>query len=259
MRITYLQQDIIWENPKANYESVSQQLETIPSDTDIIIPPETFSIGFSDNMAQLAEYPQGETYQFAQRMAQRHDALFVATWTVKDPTDGKVYNRMHWVQPNGDYGYYDKGHTFRMSSEASQIARGSSQTIFEWRGWRIKPAICYDLRFPKWNRNSVLPGTQTMAYDLLIVCANWPASRREAWTTLIKARAIENLCYVAGINRMGCDGTGIPYAGDSAVIDYKGMVISQCVGAQPTTASIELSKSDLETFRSHWPFYLDFD
>lgn len=248
--IAFYQQDICWESPVANYEKVERAFEGVK--TDIMIVPETFSTGFSDNMAAMAEESGGRTYEFAKRMAKEHDAMFVGTWTVK--IEGKVYNRLHWVKPDGEMGWYDKGHTFRVSSEASQLERGTERKIFEWRGWHIKPAVCYDLRFPKWLRNGA-----DMDYDLMIVCANWPGSRHEAWNTLLKARAIENLCYVVGVNRVGVDGVGIPYAGCSAAIDFKGITMKDLELCEEGVREVELDKEELNTFRKHWPFYLDFD
>lgn len=255
MRLAFYQQDIAWENPQENFRKVERAFEGVAA--DILIVPETFSTGFSDNMAAMAEDPKGGTFDFALRMARKHDALFVGTWTVK--VEGVVYNRLHWVRPDGEFGFYDKAHTFRMSSEASQLGRGCSQEVFEWRGWRIKPAVCYDLRFPKWLRNAPLDCDQgTMQYDLLLVCANWPGSRHEAWSTLLKARAIENLSYVVGVNRVGIDGTGIPYTGNSAAIDFKGIEIAGCADKE-MVSTIELDAEALQRFRQRWPFYLDFD
>jgi len=277
VNIAYFQQSIAWENPAANYRKVEQAFASLNQSADILIVPETFNTGFSDNMASMAEPPGGNTFQFALRMAQRHDALFIGTWTVRIcDAEGHpaVVNRLHWVRPDGSFGYYDKGHTFRMSSEASQLARGCRRELFEWRGWRIKPAVCYDLRFPRWLRNGVpdaerykMPHNNTdrpiddvlLDYDLIIVCANWPGSRHEAWSTLLRARAIENLCYVVGVNRSGTDGTGIPYTGNSAVIDFKGLPVSQCPPNGEAVACATLHLDSLRTFRRHWPFYLDFD
>lgn len=253
MRLAFYQQDIAWEDPQENFRKVELAFEDVAA--DILIVPETFSTGFSDNMVAMAEAPKGATYDFALRMARKHDALFVGTWTVK--VDGVVYNRLHWVRPDGEFGFYDKAHTFRMSSEASQLGRGCSREVFEWRGWRIKPAVCYDLRFPKWLRNAPRD-CETMEYDLMLVCANWPGSRHEAWSTLLKARAIENLSYVVGVNRVGTDGTGIPYTGNSAAIDFKGIEIAGCADKE-TVATVELNAEALQRFRQHWPFYLDFD
>lgn len=259
LKVAYFQQDIAWENPKENYRLVEEAFAGIEGMADVLVVPETFNTGFSDNMAAMAELPGGPTLQFAHQMAQQHNALFVGTWTVKDQSQlhpGKtvVYNRMHWVRPDGTYGYYDKGHTFRVSTEAAQLERGIRSTLFEWRGWRFKPAICYDLRFPKWLRTSNPPD-----YDVLLLCANWPGSRAAAWDTLLRARAIENESYAIGVNRVGVDGTGIPYAGHCAAIDFKGLPLSACDPGIPQVATATLSKDKLEHFREHWPFYLDFD
>ena len=273
LHIAYFQQAIAWEDPAANYQMVEKAFGSLSSKMDILVVPETFNTGFSDNMAAMAEPPEGATLDFARRMAKQNDALFVGTWTVRQK-DGGVVNRLHWVFPDGNYGYYDKGHTFRMSSEASQLVRGTKKALFEWRGWHIKPAICYDLRFPRWLRNGVpaselykLPGNGVerpkedvaLDYDLLLVCANWPGSRHEAWSTLLKARAIENLCYVVGVNRTGVDGVGIPYTGNCAAIDFKGMELSHCEPEQAQVQTATLDFEALQTFRRHWPFYLDFD
>lgn len=265
LNIALFQQDIAWEDPLANYAIVEQAFNGV-GESDILVLPETFSTGFGDHMARQAEPSLGPTFDFALQMARRHDALFVATWTVRD--NDRVFNRMHLVRPDGSFDFYDKAHTFRMSSEASQIARGTRRVVVEWRGWHICPAICYDLRFPLWLRNS-----PQLGYDILLVCANWPGSRHEAWSTLLKARAIENLSYVIGCNREGTDSTGIPYAGCSAIIDFKGKPLAELPPPQtsyikhqtsnilphPSSLSASLSASNLQTFRSHWPFNLDFD
>ena len=249
LTLACFQQDILWEQPEANRRLVEEVFSKVTA--DILIVPETFSTGFSDTMAALAESPEGPTLAWARSLAARHNALFVGTWTVK--VDGLVYNRLHCVYPDGSYGYYDKAHTFRMSSEASQLARGTRRVTFEWRGWRIRPAVCYDLRFPVWLRNAPLD------YDLLIVCANWPASRHEAWSTLLRARAIENLAFVAGINRTGTDATGIPYSGNSAIVDFKGHDIVAATPGRQDLIVATLDPDALDTFRTHWPFYLDSD
>lgn len=255
LTIACLQQDIAWEQPDANRRMVEEAFAPLGTEADVLVVPETFTTGFSDNMAAMAEPPEGETYRFAHSMAQRHNALFVGTWTVATGNGAcEVMNRLHWVRPDGSYGYYDKAHTFRMSSEASQLARGTRREIFEWRGWRIKPAVCYDLRFPKWLRTANPPD-----YDLLLLCANWPGSRHEAWSTLLRARAIENLCYVVGVNRVGTDGVGIPYEGYSAVVDFKGQDMATLAPGQAGVVKATLGSGPLAAFRQHWPFFLDFD
>lgn len=289
LNVVYFQQNICWENCSANYMQIERSFADFFASSpsyapDILVVPETFNTGFGDNMAQLAESPQGATYDFAVRMAHQYNALFVGTWTVRE--GNAVYNRLHWVRPDGTFGYYDKGHTFRMSSEASQLARGTQREIFEWRGWRIKPAVCYDLRFPKWLRNELridestaaqqyplsittkqdealgveqMPFLPSLNYDLLLICANWPGSRYEAWSTLLKARAIENLAYVVGVNRVGTDGVGINYTGNSAAIDFKGHLLSECASGMQQVQCATLSADNLNKFRRHWPFYLDAD
>ena len=246
MVITLYQHDIVWADAEANRRRVEQVMSETPG-CDLFVVPETFTTGFGEHMASLAEEPDGPTLQWARSMASSHNLLFVGTWIVRD--NGQCFNRLHWVYPDSSYGHYDKAHTFRVSGEADQISRGTSKIVFEWQGWRIRPAVCYDLRFPKWLRND------NMDYDLLLVCANWPASRREAWRTLIRARAIENLCYVAGCNRIGIDDNESEYCGDSAVIDYKGNAMQE--GGESITVSMD--KERLESFRQRWPFYLDFD
>lgn len=250
MVITFFQQDIVWGDAAANRCRVAAALSAAPT-SDIFVVPETFTTGFGDHMAALAEPQEGPTLQWARLMAAQYNLLFVGTWIVKE--NGHCYNRMHWIYPDGTFGTYDKGHTFRVSGEYDVIARGTERKVFEYKGWRIKPAVCYDLRFPKWLRND------KMNYDLLLVCANWPGSRHEAWTTLLKARAIENLCYVLGCNRSGMDGVGGKYSGNSTLVDYKGFAIAEAEPDANQTVTVTLDKEKLDTFRQRWPFYLDFD
>ena len=258
LRLALYQQDIVWEDVEANWARVTAAFDRALQGqrADVLVVPETFTTGFGDHMARQAEVTEGPTFRYALDMARRYEALFVGSWTVVEA--GKVYNRMHLVRPDGSYETYDKGHTFRMSSEASQLERGRRRVTVEWRGWRIRPAVCYDLRFPMWLRN-----TRDWDYDLMLLCANWPGSRHEAWSTLLRARAIENLCYVAGCNRTGCDGTGIAYAGRSSVVDYKGFALTEaapCLDHPDEQVLLAtLSASSLDRFRLHWPFNLDFD
>ena len=266
MVVTFYQQNIVWGDAEANRCKVEETLASLHSPalpgtsliTDIFVVPETFTTGFGDHMASLAEEPKGPTLQWARQMAARHDLLFVGTWIVRK--GGKCFNRLHWVYPDGSYGFYDKAHTFRPSGEHDIISRGTRREVFEYKGWRIKPAVCYDLRFPKWIRNSTLNTEHlTLDYDLLLVCANWPGSRHEAWSTLLKARAIENLSYVIGCNRCGVDGVGGNYTGNSALIDYKGLPVAEAEAGADQVVTVTLDKEKLDTFRQHWPLYLDFD
>ena len=251
LRVTFFQQDIVWGDAAANRRAVEDSLFLVPHNTDIFVVPETFTTGFGNHMAALAENPMGPTFRWAQKLASRHNFLFVGTWIVRE--GDKCYNRLHWIFPNGTFGYYDKAHTFRVSGEYDIISRGTQREVFEYKGWKIKPAVCYDLRFPKWLRND------NLSYDLLLVCANWPGSRHEAWTTLLKARAIENLSYVLGCNRCGKDGVGGDYTGNSALIDYKGFPVAEAEAGDEGLVSVVLDKERLDSFRERWPLYLDFD
>lgn len=251
LRVTFFQQDIVWGDAEANRRAVEDSLFLVPHNTDIFVVPETFTTGFGDHMAALAENPMGPTFRWAQQLASRHNFLFVGTWIVRE--GDQCYNRLHWVYPNGTFGYYDKAHTFRVSGEYDIISRGSQRAVFEYKGWKIKPAVCYDLRFPKWLRNN------NLCYDLLLVCANWPGSRHEAWSTLLKARAIENESYVLGCNRCGVDGVDGKYTGNSALIDYKGFPLAESEAESDQLVTVTLSKEKLDIFRQRWPLYLDFD
>jgi len=250
LTITFYQQDIVWGNAEANRHHVEKSLASAPK-SDIFVIPETFTTGFGDHMAALAEVQEGYTLQWARQMASRYNLLFVGTWIVRE--GDRCYNRLHWVFPDGTFGTYDKAHTFRVSGEYDIIERGTERKVFEYKGWKIKPAVCYDLRFPKWLRNDKL------CYDLLLVCANWPGSRHEAWATLLKARAIENQCYVLGCNRCGVDGVGGKYTGNSTLVDYKGLPMAEAEPFADQNVTITLDKDKLESFRQRWPFYLDFD
>ena len=262
MVVTFYQQDIIWGDPEANRRRVAAALASAPK-SDLFMVPETFTTGFGDHMAALAEEQEGPTLQWARAAAKQYDLLFVGTWIVRE--GDQCYNRLHWIYPDGTFGHYDKAHTFRVSGEYDIISRGTQRAVFEYKGWRIKPAVCYDLRFPKWLRNSELRNSELrtphseLDYDLLLVCANWPGSRHEAWTTLLKARAIENISYVIGCNRCGKDGVGGNYTGSSALIDYKGFPLAEAEPESDQLVTVILDKEKLDTFREHWPLYLDFD
>ena len=259
MVVTFYQQNIVWGDAEANRRHVEEVLATAPK-SDLFVVPETFTTGFGEHMAALAEEPEGPTLQWARQMAAHYNLLFVGTWIVRE--NDRCYNRLHWVYPDGQYGSYDKAHTFRVSGEYDIICRGTRREVFEYKGWRIKPAVCYDLRFPKWLRNDPSPFTSHLSpltYDLLLVCANWPGSRHEAWATLLKARAIENLSYVLGCNRCGKDGVGGNYTGNSALVDYKGFALAEAEAEADQLVTVTLDKEKLDTFRQKWPLYLDFD
>lgn len=260
LSVAIVQQDIVWQVRERNYALVEKLLEqALDRNVDVIVVPETFSTAFTDDMSSMAEEKVGATYDFALRMARRYDALFVGTWVVRDGESASAYNRMHLVAPDGLLGAYDKHHTFRLSSEAQQIARGEGRITTEWRGWNIRPAICYDLRFPTWLRNTYNAVDGDMDYDLLLLSANWPKTRIAVWDTLLKARAIENLSYVVGVNRTGIDANGLVYNGHSMAVDYAGHVITNTDNEGQGVTVVDLDYEELAAFRRKCPFYLDFD
>ena len=267
LTVAALPLNIVANSPERNYQRVADLLASegaAMQHADIIVVPETFTTGFTEAMVRLAEPTEGATLDFARDMAHLYGALFVGSWAVREGDE--VYNRMYWVRPDGTYGYYDKAHTFRVSFEHDVVARGARRTTFEWRGWCIRPAVCYDLRFPTWLRNEVCAerGAEESAflgldYDLLLLTANWPASRQSAWNTLLKARAVENLSYVLGVNRSGEDEHGSAHNGDCLVVDYKGNELTTTQPGKECPLVATLEAEPLLQFRKRWPFYLDFD
>lgn len=244
LTLALCQLDIEENAPDANFLRVQQAFAGVQA--DLLLVPETFNVGFGADMAASAEPAEGPTLRFARQMAREHEALFVGTWCVRH--NQQVFNRLHLVLPDGSYAFYDKHHTFRMSTEHQQVAQGQARLTFPYKGWRIRTGICYDLRFPTWLRNKGLD------YDLLLLPACWPASRRDAWNTLLRARAIENQAYVVGCNRVGHH-----YAGDSVVLDYQGRPLAQAQQGMADPIVATLSKDDLNHYRQQWPFYLDAD
>lgn len=260
LQVAVFQSDIVWESPKENYEKVERALEALAdSEVDLIVLPETFSTGFTNRMSDLAEPIEGETLDFFRRIASRYDAMVMGSWLIHEDESNALRNREYMVRPCGSYDYYDKAHTFRLSHEMKLVTAGRQHVRVEWRGWRICPAVCYDLRFGTWLNNGYNPTTQQLDYDLMVVSANWPTARIGAWDTLLKARAIENLCYVVGANRTGRDGLGYDHCGHSLIVDYKGVALADGNDGTEKLITFSLSASQLEEFRRRCPFYLDFD
>ncbi len=249
MRITVVQPDIEWENKKGNFATIERLISDIRTETDLVILPEMFNTGFSMNPERLNEPPNAETFEWLNNISQEGDFGICATYIVRDKN--KFFNRWILVTPDGESWYYDKRHLFRITNEEQSFTRGKIRQVFTFRGVRICPNICYDLRFPVWSRNR-------NDYDLLINSANWPTARRDVWHTLLRARAIENQCFVVGSNRIGTDGAGINYSGDSMIIDPKGEVI---VSAEDKECSItaNISMDELGEFRKKFPVLDDGD
>lgn len=249
LRVSLVQTDLVWEDPAANCAQLEEKLAELASQTDVIVLPEMFATGFSMTESG-AEIGRGPALQWMQLQANRLGALVVGSLKVKHGTS--FYNRLYAVEPSGSYTAYDKRHLFRMGGEHEFYQAGDQQVIVSYKGWKLALFICYDLRFPVWSRNV------DMAYDAAIYVANWPAPRANAWRTLLQARAIENLCYVIGVNRVGTDANNLAYVGDSLLVDFKGGLQLDLAGDDQILSS-ELSAADLADFRTKFPAHLDAD
>jgi omega-amidase len=250
MKITLVQPDILWENKAGNLERLGELISRITDETDIIVLPEMFSTGFSMNPADLSEVPDSVSPEWMRSIAENQNSGICGSYIVS--LGNQYYNRWIFVSPDGETWSYDKRHLFSPGGEDKLFTRGSERIVFNFRGLRICPNICYDLRFPVWSRNR-------NDYDILINSSNWPESRNDVWITLLKARALENQCYVAGVNRTGIDGTGIKYCGDSMIIGPKGETIASCGQNTESVITGEISLSDLADFREKFPVLDDRD
>lgn len=255
MNISLLQPDLYWHDPVANRAMLEERIFSLPNPTDLIVLPEMFTTGFTMEASAVAE-PMGlTTFRWLKQMAAQTGAVVTGSYVVQEK--GNFFNRLIWMQPDGQFDTYDKRHLFRMAGEDTIYTAGTQRIVKEWKGWRICPLVCYDLRFPVWSRNT-RSDSSPFEYDLLLYVANWPAARRNAWNVLLQARAIENLSYVVGVNRVGTDGNGHPYSGDSTVIDCKGDVLFR----QSDTEIVHqqtLSLDELRAFRARFPANLDAD
>lgn len=252
LRVTLVQADLAWHDAAANRRNFERLLDPLAGQTDLVVLPEMFTTGFT--MARSAAEPAGgPSIEWMRAMAARLQAVVTGSLATEDA--GNYFNRLTWMRPDGTCAAYDKRHLFRMAQEDRHYAAGADQLVVELDGWRIRPLVCYDLRFPVWSRNRI--GTDG-GYDVLLYAASWPERRRHAWQTLLKARAIENLCYCIGVNRVGQDANDIHYKGDSAAIDFLGQQLTPA-GEHPFVATAALDRAALESFRSKFPAHLDAD
>ena len=249
LRLALLQSELAWHDPAANRAHFERQLAEVGA-VDLIILPEMFTTGFSMDSATLAEPTDGPTSAWMRAQAQRSGAVVTGSLIVQDE-HGQYRNRLLWATPDGELLHYDKRHLFRMAGEHEHYAPGAERRLVTLKGWRIRPLVCYDLRFPVWSRAQ----DDT---DLLLYVANWPAPRRGHWNRLLPARAIENLCYVAAVNRIGSDGNGHPYAGDSQVLDFQGEPLVEA-GAAAGIFRATLSATELAAYRQRFPAQRDAD
>jgi len=248
-----IQTNIFWENPKANkleYDKLFQSLETV----DLIILPEMFTTGFSMKTEIIAENNSGDTLFWMQEHSKSLDTCILGSLPIKE--NNQFFNRLYVVKPN-EILYYDKRYLFSMAQEDRYYSKGEKELVFELKGWKIKPLICYDLRFPLWSKNKYK--NNEFDYDILVYVANWPAVRSNAWTSLLKARAIENLSYVIGVNRIGQDANEIKYNGTSRVYDFKGERMDDFMDNMPRVQINKLVKSELDSFRNKFPVLKDAD
>lgn len=247
MTLHLIQTSLHWENPEANRRHLESRMAGLTE--GVVILPEMFSTGFSMASERLAEPMDGPTANWMKETAKRQALTLCGSLIIKDR--GQYYNRFLWVTPTGDMACYDKRHLFRMAGEHEHYAGGTDNIIVRHGELRIRPQVCYDLRFPGWSRSR-------NDYDVLLYVANWPEARREHWLALLRARAIENLCYVVGVNRIGIDGNGVPYSGDSLVFGPEGETLLN-LGSEDTAQSINLELHSLISYRRKFPAHLDAD
>lgn len=255
LSVTVIQTDLAWEDKKRNLAHLSDKINCITEKTEVVILPEMFTTGFSMRPKLLAEKMDGVTVQWMKKMSA--DKKIILTGSVIIEDDGHYYNRLIWMLPNGEYGYYDKRHLFAYAEEHTHFSAGSKRLIACAKGWKINLLVCYDLRFPVWARQSKNESSEA-EYDLLIYVANWPQKRSNAWKTLLQARAIENQCYVVGVNRVGSDGNNIAYSGDSMIIDPLGEILYDKPNEEDVF-TCTLERETIQNARERFPFLKDSD
>jgi len=252
LRISIIQFDIAWQETKINLKHCEALIRPLEGKTDLVVLPEMFATGFSVDAIQLAETNTGNTIQQVSRWAQEFGFAVCGSFLAKDDS-GKVFNRGFFITPKGSSHFYDKRHLFRMGKENDFLTAGNKTMIIPYKGWNIRMIICYDLRFPVWARN------KENEYDLLICLANWPENRASVWKTLLTARALENQCYVCGVNRIGTDRNNISYKGDSILIDFRGNAILEAIPHKEEVLTGSIDKEALDGFRKKFPVWMDAD
>jgi predicted amidohydrolase len=250
-RVTLVQQPLVWQDAAANRAHFDVVLANLRGATDLVVLPEMFTTGFTMNPEQFSESADGDTRAWLLAQAAALDAAVGGSVAVNDR--GRFYNRFMLAMPDGLTYWYDKRHLFRMGGEHRHYSAGSHALIIEFRGIRMCPLVCYDLRFPVWSRRR-----PELDYDLILFAANWPAPRRHAWQALLRARAIENQAYCVGVNRVGADGEGNAYLGDSVVLDFLGMPLLE-LGSEPRIATVPIDGQAVREWRDRFPAHLDAD
>lgn len=258
LTITTIQSDLFWEDVVSNLNSFEAKIKSIDTKTGIVVLPEMFSTGFSMNTEKHAEKMDGYTLEWMKRVSKENKIILTGSLMIKE--NEHCFNRLIWMMPNGTFGYYDKRHLFGYGEEDKHFSSGNKRLIASVNGWKINLQICYDLRFPVWSRQQsrYINEEFTPEYDVLIYVANWPERRSHAWKTLLCARAMENQCYVVGVNRVGKDGNGIYHSGDSIVVDPVGEVLYHMADKEDIF-TITLDKNSLLETRTRFPFLKDAD
>ncbi len=250
LKIALIQSDLVWENPKENLNNFSDKINSITEDLDVIVLPEMFTTGFTMNASKVAETMDGDSVFWMKDIAKKTKAVVVGSLVILE--DEKYYNRLLFVEPSGYISKYDKRHTFTLVGEDKIYTAGNEKVIINYKGWKICPLICYDLRFPVWARNIA-------DYDVLLYVANWPKPRISAWDALLKARAIENMSYCIGVNRVGIDGVNSEYSGHSACYDVLGNLITSFEPNKEQIQIVTLEKRHIEAYRNKLKFLDDRD
>lgn len=254
LNITIIQADLHWENREANLAMFESKIRAIKEKTEVVLLPEMFSTGFSLHPAPLAETMEGPSIAWMKNLAAEKRIILGGSLIIRE--GDHFYNRFAWVLPNGQVGFYDKRHRFAFAGEDQEYTAGKKRVIASVKGWKINLQVCYDLRFPVWARQQAKDNE--LEYDLLVYVANWPERRSHAWRTLLQARAIENQCYVVGVNRVGEDGNQIAYHGGSMIIDPLGEVLYEKKNEEDIF-TMTLDKVKLQEARSRFPFWKDAD
>lgn len=268
LTFTLIQTNLHWENKSANLTMLEEKINSIKDKTEVIVLPEMFSTGFSMKPEQFAEAMDGEAVKWMRRISSEKKVILTGSLIIKE--DENYYNRLIWMLPTGEHGYYDKRHLFAFAGEDQHYSPGQKRLIASVKGWKVNLQICYDLRFPVWARQSAHVsslnvgledqphGEKPSEYDILIYVANWPERRNHAWKTLLQARAIENQAYVIGVNRVGKDGKDIYHSGDSLVASPLGEVLYTKANDEDIF-TITLQKDELDEIRKKMPFWKDAD
>ncbi|RHJ91049.1 amidohydrolase [Parabacteroides bouchesdurhonensis] len=251
LRISMIQSHIIWEDRSENLGYYGELLRRVSGKTDIAVLPETFTTGFSMEVEKLADTMNGETIPTIKSWAKTYGMAIIGSFIAEE--NGAYYNRAFFITPEGEEYYYDKRHLFRMAGEDKHFSAGDKRVIVNYKDWNICLQVCYDLRFPVWSRNV------KNEYDLLVYVANWPEPRKKVWKALLQARAIENMAYVCGVNRVGIDGKGFVYHGDSMVFSPKGKKLADAGKREEITRTCALQKDELDDLRTKFPVWKDED